>query len=109
MGEHEMAVKFFYSALENEKSHFDAYLGLSVLYYRENKLRNSLKAMTQAIYYKGQLEEGVNGLYFLKQSGYFWNKNEEADLLKIFGIMGLETKLNKRKIRSFRVSAQKPD
>ncbi len=65
--------------------------------------------MSQAINSKGVLEEGTNGLNYLKQNGYFWNKDEEDDLIKIFGIMGLDTKINKHKIRSFRVSAQRPD
>lgn len=107
-GEHELAEKNFNYALENDENHFDAYLGLSVLYYRQKKLTNSLKAMTRAIHCKGLLEEGINGLHYLKESGYFWNKDEEKDLIRIFGIMGLDTKLNKRKVRSFRVSAQIP-
>lgn len=107
--EYELAEKYFYKALKNDITHFDAYLGLSILHYRQKDLRKSLKAMSQAIYSNGVLEEGINGLNYLKQNGYFWNKDEEDDLIKIFGIMGLDTKINKHKIRSFRVSAQRPD
>jgi tetratricopeptide (TPR) repeat protein len=107
--EFELAEKYFIKALKNDHNHFDAYLGLSLLHYRQKDLRKSLKAMLQAIDSRGLLGEGINGLNYLKQNGYFWNKDEEADLIKIFGIMGLDTKINKRKIKTFRVSAQRPD
>lgn len=105
----ELAEKYFIKALKNDHNHFDAYLGLSLLYFRQKKLRESLKAMSQAIDSKGILEEGANGLNYLKQNGYFWDKEDEDDLIKIFGIMGLDTEINNSKIRSFRVSARRPD
>lgn len=107
--DYELAEKYFLKALKCDHAHFDSYIGLSLLHYRQKNIRKSLNEMSKAINTKGLLEQGVNGLSYLKQTGYFWDKDEEEDIIKIFGIMGLETKISKHKIRSFRVSAQNPN
>lgn len=95
-GEFDLAEKYFNKSLKYDRHHFDSYIGLSIMNYRMGNLRRSIGNMSKAIELESVLSNGIPGLDYLQDKGYFWVKSEIIDIKKIFKLMGLETK--KRKI-----------
>jgi len=87
--EFDLAEFNFNQALKYNKYHFDSYIGLSILSFRQGKTKASISNMTKAIDIKDQLLFGMPGIAELENSGWFWDKNEKKDIKKIFKVMGI--------------------
>lgn len=87
--EYSLAEYNFNKALKYSKYHFDSYLGLSILNYRQGKIKSSISNMCKAIDIKDLLLYGMPGIEELENGGWFWDKAEKKDMKKIFKIMGI--------------------
>lgn len=79
----------FNQAVKYNKYHFDSYIGLSILNYRQGKIKASISSMCNAIEIQDLLLYGMPGIEELEKSSWFWDNAEKKDMKKIFKIMGI--------------------
>lgn len=87
--EYSLAEYNFNQAVKYNKYHFDSYIGLSILNYRQGKIKSSISSMCKAIEIQELLLHGMPGIAELEKGGWFWDKAEKKDMKKIFKIMGI--------------------
>jgi len=85
----EESEKYFKKALYNDPKHIDSYLGLSILNYRNKRIKAAVENMSKAIEINGYLMFGMNGIIKLEESGWFWDKEEKEIMKQIFKIMSI--------------------
>lgn len=79
----------FNQAVKYNKYHFDSYIGLSIMNFRQGKIKSSISSMCKAIEIQDLLLYGMPGIAELEKGGWFWDKAEKKDMKKIFKIMGI--------------------
>jgi len=89
VNQYEYAEKYFIFSISYDERHFDSYLGLSILNFRQGKIKATIKYMCQAIEVENFLNYGLNGIAELEKRSWFWDKKEKNDFKKIFRIMGI--------------------
>ncbi len=87
--QYEYAEKYFFCSLSYDKRHFDSYLGLSLVNFRQGKTKATITYMCQAIEVENFLNYGMNGIAELEKRSWFWDIKEKNDFKKIFKIMGI--------------------
>ncbi|MCC6864955.1 MAG: trypsin-like peptidase domain-containing protein [Ignavibacteria bacterium] len=89
INENDLAEYNFNKAIKIDKKHFDSYLGLSILKYREGKIKSSIQNMCKAIEIQDMLMFGMPGIEEMEKSSWFWDKEEKKDMKKILKLMGI--------------------
>lgn len=87
--EYSLAEYNFNQSIKYNNYHFDSYIGLSILNYRQGKIKSSISSMCKAIEIQELLLHGMPGIAELEKGGWFWDKAEKKDMKKIFKIMGI--------------------
>lgn len=87
--EYNLAEYNFNQTLKYSKYHFDSYIGLSILNFRQGKTKASISNMCKAIEIQDLLLFGKPGIDKLESNGWFWDKKEKKDMKRIFKIMGI--------------------
>lgn len=87
--EYDLAEFNFRQALKYNKYHFDSYIGLAILNFRQGKTKASIFNMCKAIEIKDNLLNGMPGIVDLESRGWFWDDKEKKVMKKIFKTMGI--------------------
>lgn len=91
-GDYEDAERYFNKSLLENNRHLDSYLGLSILNYRQGKIKKMQLNMCKAMDINSLLEFGMPGIAEMEKQGWFWDENEKSDFKKIFKLMGIKSR-----------------
>lgn len=86
--DYELAEKNFEKALSLDKNHFDSYLGLAILSFKQNNMFNARKFIRKGEKIENLISDGSKGLRQLEAKGYFWSREEKEILNSIFQAIG---------------------